>query len=144
MSLRKLRLLLVISVPSCLQIKVTEDLDAMSNIQQAEHSDVLAVFHEARTNFFTSLSKEERPLFAECTSAENMVQQLSNWDVITREKRRGKRMMAAITAFTNQLRPYFEVVTILVQSKPEFAALAWGGLRLILQARQWTLRGAKN
>jgi hypothetical protein len=43
-----------------------------------------------------------------------------------------QRAMKVTAKLADTLGPYFEVVNIYVQSHPEYAALVWGTLRLIL------------
>jgi hypothetical protein len=43
--------------------------------------------------------------------------------------------MTRVKTFNDALSPYFEVVSIAIQSHPEIAAIAWGTLRLVLQVR---------
>ena len=38
-----------------------------------------------------------------------------------------------IKALSDKLEPYFEVIQIVIQSNPEWTAIAWGAFRLILQ-----------
>jgi hypothetical protein len=54
-------------------------------------------------------------------------------EVVSKNRVRGRRFMARIKALSDALAPYFDVVGITVQSNPEYAALAWGGIRLVLQ-----------
>jgi hypothetical protein len=35
--------------------------------------------------------------------------------------------------FSSRLEPYFEIVNIFVQAKPEIAALVWGSLQMLFQ-----------
>jgi hypothetical protein len=55
--------------------------------------------------------------------------------LIKKTRKRGA-LMRRLTAFSDSLKHYFDVIGILVQSHPEYAALAWGAFRLVLQARQ--------
>jgi len=40
-----------------------------------------------------------------------------------------------IHSLSTKLTPYFEIIGIFVQAHPEFAALAWGSIRLVFQVR---------
>ncbi len=53
-------------------------------------------------------------------------------ETITSEKKYGKRL-GVISEFAKNLNVYFGVVDILVSSNPQYAALAWGAFRLLLQ-----------
>lgn len=90
------------------------------------------VFKEAHQSFLRSLSPDERTLFSTCASAENLLADARQLEIISKNRTRGRRFMQRITAISKTLVPYFEVVGITVQTT-EYAALAWGGIRLILQ-----------
>lgn len=93
------------------------------------------VFDEARDSFIASLSKKERMLFAPCSSAEDLLDGIKKLHVIQKQSQNWKigACLKRICAFSDALKPYFEVVTIFVSSNPQYTALLWGALRLILQ-----------
>jgi hypothetical protein len=49
------------------------------------------------------------------------------------QKTRLSRVLNCIQKFNERIEPYFQVVGIFVQSNPEYAAIFWGSLRLLLQ-----------
>ncbi|KAF9630468.1 hypothetical protein BFW01_g1030 [Lasiodiplodia theobromae] len=50
-----------------------------------------------------------------------------------RRKRGSSRFLDRIARLSDRLQPFFGVVDIMIQSNPEYTALAWGALRFILQ-----------
>ena len=42
-------------------------------------------------------------------------------------------MIGHIHKFGASLQPYFKILNIVVQSHPEWSAIAWGAVRLVLQ-----------
>ena len=101
----------------------------------AETSDPVHVFDEARDTFIASLSKRERILFAPCSSADDLLDGIKKLHVIQKQSHNRKISVCLkrIRGFSDALKPYFEVLTILVSSNPQYAALIWGALRLTLQ-----------
>lgn len=46
-----------------------------------------------------------------------------------------ERMLARIERISTRLKPFFQVIEIFVSSNPEYAAIAWGSIRLIFMVR---------
>ena len=101
----------------------------------AESTEPVPVFDEARDGFIASLSKKERMLFAPCSSAEDLLDGIKKLHVIQKQSQNWKTSacLRRIRAFSDTLKPYFEVVSIFVSSNPHYTALLWGALRLTLQ-----------
>jgi hypothetical protein len=89
------------------------------------------VFNDAREQFLATLSDQERNQFSKCTSAAALLQDIERFGA--RFKQKG--ILSRIKSFTDHLQPYFEILGIVVQSNPEWAAIAWGAFRLVLQVR---------
>lgn len=90
------------------------------------------IFKEAYEEFLGSLSPNEQPIFKRCLSADDLVAEVKNLEVIEESRIRGRGFLARIEAFSDRLQPYFEVINIVIQSHPQCAALVWGALRLVL------------
>ncbi|KAF2874799.1 hypothetical protein BDV95DRAFT_299092 [Massariosphaeria phaeospora] len=92
-------------------------------------------FNSAFRRFFDSLPERERRRYAPCASSEDLLEGLKKLKAISlkQQSMRFSRMTMAIQTFNDRLRPYFAAIGTLVQAKPEFAALFWGSMRLILQ-----------
>jgi hypothetical protein len=57
---------------------------------------------------------------------------MENLDII-KKTRDSSRMVRRVKALNDSLGHYFAVIGTLVQSHPEYAALLWGAVRLVLQ-----------
>ena len=82
-----------------------------------------------------SLPPKERALFSNCDSPEELIKDLENFNLKVKNRGRILACMTRVKTFNDALSPYFEVVSIAIQSHPEIAAIAWGTLRLVLQVR---------
>jgi len=57
---------------------------------------------------------------------------MNNLDIV-KKTRDSSRVVKRVKAFSDNLKHYFDVIGILIQSHPEYAALVWGAVRLVLQ-----------
>ncbi|KAI9737346.1 MAG: hypothetical protein M1834_009500 [Cirrosporium novae-zelandiae] len=89
-----------------------------------EADEVGRVFQEAHKKFLDSIAEDERSKFSKCSSAEDLLADVSRLLAILKEKRRGKRMLKQIKHLSDSLQPYFKVIEIFVQCKPEWISLA--------------------
>jgi hypothetical protein len=94
--------------------------------------DVTHDFEQARKEFFSQLSPEEQAKFSPIKSAKDFLDGLKNFEKFAKHKKCTK-VFKSIERCCNKLGPYFDIVGIVVQSHPEWAAVAWGAFRLILQ-----------
>ncbi|KAF2728944.1 hypothetical protein EJ04DRAFT_580987 [Polyplosphaeria fusca] len=92
-----------------------------------------APFHKAKEAFIQSLGPRERSLFAKCDSVEELFDDARKIPELLKPKDRGSALLGKLAHFAERLKPYFEIVGIVVQSHPEFASLVWGAVRLLLQ-----------
>lgn len=91
------------------------------------------IFLDARHDFLTSLTPGQRALFSRCSSPEQLLQDVENFEAISRRKWRFEDSLQRVKKFSNCLQPYFETISIVLQNHPEIPAIFWGALRLILQ-----------
>ena len=63
----------------------------------------------------------------------DLVQELQKLDIVAREGSSGKRWLSIVRRFAERLEPYFKIVDIFVSSNPQYAAIFWGSLRLVLK-----------
>lgn len=89
-------------------------------------------FELAIDQFHTSLAPKERSLFLKCNSADELLSTVENLEIV-KKSRDSSSVVRRVKAFNNSLGHYFAVIDIVVQSQPEYAALAWGAVRLVLQ-----------
>ncbi len=94
-------------------------------------------FQEALNSFTERLSVEEKQLFIEYRNAEfkDSSELLADFDKFGKALKNTKLTTAlrAVKRFSDQLSPYFTALDIIVQSHPEWTAIAWGAFRFILQ-----------
>ena len=89
-------------------------------------------FEQAIEQFHASLAPKERSLFSKCNSADELLSTVEDLEII-KKSRESSRLVRRVKLFNDSLGHYFAVIDILVQSHPEYAALAWGAVRLVLQ-----------
>jgi hypothetical protein len=71
---------------------------------------------------------------------ETMVESLRNHvdHLRTPHRSRLHDAISVVEEFGHSLQPFFSIVELLVSSHPEWAAIAWGGIRLVFQASSQT------
>lgn len=91
------------------------------------------IFNKALDAFVESLAPDERALFSSCSSAEQLLADVRRLDPISKDRARGRGFLKRITVFGEKLAPYFEVIGIIISSNPQYSAVVWGAIRLVLQ-----------
>ena len=92
-----------------------------------------SVFLEAREKFLSSLSDPEHSLFRTCSSAEELFSDVAKFAKFRLKHREWAKPLDRLKELSDRLECYFKVVDTFVQSSPEYSALAWGAIRLVLQ-----------
>ncbi|KAI0543806.1 hypothetical protein F4679DRAFT_592262 [Xylaria curta] len=92
----------------------------------------ISIFQDAKDQFESSLSPEHRRNFVGYPSAEAMMKDM-DFCAEARKSQRFDRAIKKVNQFNKALQPYFEVVSIFVSSNPQYAAIAWGAVRLALK-----------
>lgn len=95
-------------------------------------SDEASIFIEARDAFLKSLQPQQRALFSSCSSPEQLIHDLKKYRAPFKESPVPK-FVSKISNLNLSLESYFGAIDLFVQSHPEIAAIAWGGIRLALQ-----------
>jgi len=90
-------------------------------------------FAEAVRAFQAVVPAEERALFGQFESCESMLKSLEAQAAKSPEKSRLLRCCKKISHFAQRWQPFFEITSIFVSSNPEYAALAWGAIRLLFK-----------
>lgn len=90
------------------------------------------LFQEARHQFLDSISTEERAHFPSCTSASDLIKHFSAPDAFKKNHKRWTKTLTRFRNFGEKLEPYFEVMKIVLQSHPQWTAIAFGAFRLVL------------
>lgn len=96
--------------------------------------DAEQLFSEARDLFLESLSDGERSLYSKCPTSTALLEDLRTFAGFRQHHSRWSKPLAKLEIFANRLEPYFEIIGICIQSNPEWTAIAWGAIRLILKA----------
>lgn len=89
-------------------------------------------FELAIAQFHASLAPKEQSLFSRCESADDLLSSVRDIELI-KKSRDSSRIVRRVKAFNDSLSHSFTVIDILVQSHPEYVALGWGAIRLVLQ-----------
>ena len=97
------------------------------------------VFREAHDHFVASLSPKDRDLYSRCNSAQELLAEVQKFEAVSRDRLRGRGLIARIKSFSDRLEPYFDVIGIIVQAHPEYAAFVWGTVRMVLQVNSTCL-----
>jgi hypothetical protein len=90
-------------------------------------------FQQARDDFFAEISEEERVQFSEIESSKEFLEAFKKFEQFEKNKKKWTKVFKAVKACSEKLEPYFETLGIFVSSNPEYAAIAWGTFRLVLQ-----------
>ena len=72
-------------------------------------------------------------MVAKCSSVDELLKSAKAIPRQLKPRSRGVSLLDGLERFTERLKPYFDVIGIIVQSNPEFSAIAWGAVRLVLQ-----------
>lgn len=115
----------------------TKMLDAADGAHAKRHHDEpTSLFKSACEQFRASLSEKQRQVFKEYPDATSMLKALRDQaEQHPRHRSLLTRCCKKILALSTMMEPYFDVINIFVSSHPEFAAIAWGALRLVFVVR---------
>lgn len=91
------------------------------------------MFEDAQKTFLDALAPAESSRFKNCSSAEDLLKSAQELEVIAKDRIRGRGFMSRIRSFNDSLAPYLGVIEVLISSRPEYTAIAWGSIRLVLQ-----------
>ncbi|KAI0482518.1 hypothetical protein GGR56DRAFT_191478 [Xylariaceae sp. FL0804] len=64
------------------------------------------------------------------------LQELRSFNQFRKDHNRWSKCLGRVEEFAKSLAPYFEVLNTFVSSHPEWTAVAWGAIRLILQVQR--------
>ena len=90
----------------------------------------MTIFATAINNFQHALSQHDQCEFLQFENAPAMIRDL---EAHCKKLERGKRLLTAckvIDRFSKAWSPFFDIIGIFISSHPEYAAFAWGALRL--------------
>lgn len=108
-------------------------MQAQAPTFQGPADDAAAIFRRARDQFLKSLSSEEQSRFIRVRTSKELIDSISKFQHNARDSSRFSKLVAVIKNCSEKLEPYFSIIGIVVQSHPEWTAIAWGAFRLVLQ-----------
>ncbi|KAH8682820.1 hypothetical protein BGZ60DRAFT_205870 [Tricladium varicosporioides] len=93
------------------------------------------VFAETASRFHSDLSEVDKCGFLVVETPESLIEALTTHiDTLnTPHRSRLHDAISKVASFAGNFGPYFKIVEIIISSHPEYAAIAWGGVRLVLQ-----------
>jgi hypothetical protein len=89
-------------------------------------------FDNAYKSFYESLEEKNQMSFAPCASAQDLRDGLKRLSSLAKLHQK-KSFLLRISAFTENLQPYLNIVDVMIQSNPQYTALVWGALRFVFQ-----------
>ena len=94
----------------------------------AARHDPNSVFEAAYQSFLHSLPENERLQYSPCASAADLIHGLQKLDTLAKrgQKRLLTRFLSVIGKFSDKIEPFFDVINIFIQSKPECSAIVLG------------------
>jgi hypothetical protein len=97
-----------------------------------------AAFHEARDSFLETVPEGERSQFESCSDLSTLLEQLRSQLRGFQNKGNGlarstDQFLDKVHKFGCKVEPYFDVIGILISSNPQYSAIFWGALRLVLK-----------
>jgi hypothetical protein len=90
-------------------------------------------FEQARDAFLAQVSDEEKAQFAQVKSTKDFLEGIKEFEQYAKNKKKWAKVLRGVQKCSEKLEPYFAVLGIFVSSHPEWAAIAWGAFRLVLQ-----------
>ena len=94
-------------------------------------STAFTIFNGTSEAFYAALSEEDKRRFRRYDDPETMIRDLEAHCKSMKEHRKLLASCEAVAKFSNSLSPFFDIVNIFVSTKPEFAGIAWGAIRLV-------------
>ncbi|KAF2189292.1 hypothetical protein K469DRAFT_62625 [Zopfia rhizophila CBS 207.26] len=102
----------------------------ITNPTSSEESSILK---NVLDRFLASLPKGEQSLFSRCKSGNEMLKTIEKLPPFKADKSRFRRAKGIIQNFADGIEHFFDAIDIIFQSNSEIAAIAWGGILLVLQ-----------
>ena len=95
------------------------------------------MFTTAAKRFYDELPEEDKRQFQAFEDPRQMIASVEQ-HIESLNSGRTSRLLEAckkIEQFSLAMHPFFEITNIFVSSHPDWAAIAWGAIRLVFQAR---------
>lgn len=93
------------------------------------------MFATASQRFYNELSDEDKQEFQTLDNPSDMIASIEQHIADLNSQRTSKLLAACrkIDQFGTAMQPFFKIVDILVSSHPDWAAIAWGAIRMVFQ-----------
>ncbi|KAL2064194.1 hypothetical protein VTL71DRAFT_4688 [Oculimacula yallundae] len=82
-------------------------------------TELSVIFEQAKTEFLQSLTPEEQLQFSTCTSAEGLLVEVKQFEVVLKSKQRGLRYAQKVKTLADNLEPYFKIIGIMCSAHPD-------------------------
>ena len=115
------------------QVRAAAKLQACQSLSASSRPGDL--FIRTRDEFLEALADHEQERFSKCGSVDELLADIKSLESFSKSRRRTTTSLAKIKAFGDNLVPYFKIMEIACATHPEWANIALGALRLILQVR---------
>ena len=92
-----------------------------------------SVFQRAQDEFLQQLSPEERAMYTKVKTSDDLLKGFQTLGRFSTDNSRWVKVFQAVKNCSEKLQPYFDILDVVVQSHPEWAAIAWGAFRLVLK-----------
>lgn len=99
----------------------------------SQRHDLRQIFVKARDSFLDSISEQEKQHLQRVQSPDQLIKVLKAPKQWSKDKNAWIRATEKISSFSERLQPYFDVITIVLQSQPEWSMIAWGSIYLMLK-----------
>lgn len=103
-------------------------------LTRGSHDGPDMIFQEACNSFRSNLPTANVEEFVEYDTADQMLSSIQS--LAENHPVHSGRLLAVfgiIHQFSRSLEPYFDIIGIFVQARPEYAALVWGSLSMIFR-----------
>jgi len=104
-----------------------------------EHQTSQQVFLDARKQFLSTLSEDEHSDFEKCSTSAQLIIEVNRFTKLKGRHKAWEKVVDVIQGLSQRIEPYCKVIDTFVQSSPEYSALVWGSIRLILQVSTLSL-----
>ncbi|KAK3386582.1 hypothetical protein B0H63DRAFT_468028, partial [Podospora didyma] len=91
------------------------------------------LFVQTRDECLEVLTSDEQARLSKCASMEDLLADLKAMEGFSKSRRRMTASLTKVKAYGDNLEPYFKIMEILCATNPEWANIALGAFRLILQ-----------
>lgn len=104
-----------------------------TGLANSEDCDAATLFTASMSAFRDTLSDSDKASWHECENATTMIKELEALVVKESQPDKLTTCLKRIRTFSDSFEPFFDIVTLFVQVKPEWFGMFWGSVRLIFK-----------